>query len=538
VNHKFNENFEATASAYRYEDNQSAQAYESTGGAAIDINRELPNGQPNPNFGQAYADFFLSQQTQSRTVSEARVQINYNLDYRLFDMPAHQLFSASTSYKKLEISARQYLGQTVDPSTLDNPADWVQNMVWGRLYLDQPNQQLELPESVIWAPKADGYWFDFDDTFKLKDFAVLSHSRFFDDSLSILAGMRDDSYDEHIEELRRGQNLSTAITDESDTHTTYSLGGIYYFHWLGVFANYSQNIQPPNPGSQPLLNGERPGPEEGSGVDYGIRISTDDNKYYVTLTRYDTKSEGHLVENPVGLRGIWERYYDANPQLERDTARTGLAYSDTTDRDIEGWEFEVTANPTENIRLQASYAKPTSEVVNYYPDSRSYFDQYIDTWEAGVDTADTQDDADALRNQIETVRDKLAQSVPGTTVAGSVKYTASFFGTYSFLEDSVLDGLSIGAGISKTGRRYANVYDGEEYWGSDITTTNLLLAYEMEIHNLPVRFALNVDNVFDDNDPIITDYHYAYQDADGRHVPNSWYIQSPRTFRFTAKVTF
>lgn len=49
----------------------------------------------------------------------------------------------------------------------------------------------------------DGYWFDFD----LTSYALFSHARLLNDKLSIALGVRHDSYDEHLLELRRGNSL-------------------------------------------------------------------------------------------------------------------------------------------------------------------------------------------------------------------------------------------------------------------------------------------------------------------------------------------
>jgi outer membrane receptor protein involved in Fe transport len=544
IEHRFNENFEGTVAVYRYEDDQTAQGYEGTGGAAIDINKQLPNGSSNPNYGKPFADFFLSRQNQSRSVTEARAQINYNFAGNLFGQPYEQLFSASAAYKKVKITARQYLAQLGDGTPPANVGDWVQNMVWGRIYLDEPNNFMHPPEfapdgtQITYAPKADGYWFDFDDDFKLKDVAFLSHTRLFDESLSILAGVRHDKYDEKVRELRRGPNLSDLISEESESGTTYSAGAVYYFDWFGLFANYSENIQPPNPGSQPMLDGNRPSPEKGKGLDYGVRISTGDNRYYVTLSRYDTKSEGHLVENPIALRGIWQRYFDAQSDLTRDPNLNDLAYSDTTSRDVTGWEFEVTANPTDNIRLTANYAKPDAIIVDYYPHARKYFADNLDTWNTGIANADTEELGNALRLEIANVQNALDQSLPGAIQPGSVKYTTSLYAHYTFLEDDWIPGLSIGAGISQTGRSYAGIFDDEVYWGSDVRTTHAVIAYETKIWGYDARFALNIENIFDDNDPIVTSYHWGYTGRDGVHIPEGYYMQAPRTFRFSARFTF
>jgi len=46
----------------------------------IDLNRVLPNGQPNPKFGVPFADAGLSRQMQRNDVPEGRVLANYKLD--------------------------------------------------------------------------------------------------------------------------------------------------------------------------------------------------------------------------------------------------------------------------------------------------------------------------------------------------------------------------------------------------------------------------------------------------------------------------
>jgi outer membrane receptor protein involved in Fe transport len=543
LDHKFNDHLDGSLSFYRYVDDQFAKDYEGTGGAAIDINKQLPNGATNPNYGKAFADFFLSKQTQKRDVTEARAQVDYKFDGELFGAPYKQRFSASAATKKVNISARQYLGQVGNGTTITNPADWVQNMVWGRIYLDQPNQIMNAPEvapngrQISYMPKADGYWFDFDDEFELQDVAVVSHTLMFNEKLSVLAGVRRDSYDEHIVELRRGPNLTDKISDESQSGTTYSAGAVYYFGPVGVFANYSENIQPPNPGSQPLIGGARPSPEEGKGLDYGIRISTGDGKYYAVLSRYDTESEGHLVENPIGLRGIWQKYNRVKG-LSTESGNGGLAYSDTTSRDVKGYELEITANPIKGLRLQASYAKPEAKVVDFYPGARAHFAQNLALWNATANGNEgTASLRDELRAEIASVQTALNNAAPGVTQEKSVKYTASLFAHYTFTED-VLKGLSLGGGMTKTGKMYTGILDNQETWGSDVTTTSAVIAYETKVFGYPARFALNVDNVLDEDDPIITGYHWGYRDQNGGFVADQFYLPAPRTFRLSARFTF
>lgn len=543
LDHRFSDRLDASVSLYRYSDDQAAKDYEGTGGAAIDINKQLPNGSANPNYGKAFADFFLSKQTQSRSVTEARAQVDYHFESSLFGSPWKQRFSASAATKEVRISARQYLGQVGNGTTITNPADWVQNMIWGRIYLDQPNQFLNPPEvapngrAISYMPKADGYWFDFDDKFELVDFAAVSHSLLFDEKLSILAGIRRDNYDEDIRELRRGPNLTDKLSYESESGTTYSAGAVYYFNWLGVFANYSENIQPPNPGSQPLIGGTRPSPEQGTGLDYGIRVSTGDGKYYAVLSRYDTKSEGHLVENPIGLRGIWQKYNLAKG-LSTESGLGSIAYSDTTARDVTGYEFEVTANPFKGLRIQASYAKPKAVVVDFYPGARAHFAQNLTTWNAAVNDASLNaSNRDNLRGEIASVQAALNNAVPGVVQAGSVKFTASLFANYTFSDD-VLKGLSFGGGVARTGKLYSGIFDGKDTYADAVTTTSAVVAYETKVAGRPVRFAVNIDNVLGEEDPVVTGYHWGYRDQNKGLVADQFYLPAPRTFRLSARFTF
>lgn len=541
LDHRFNNNLEGTVSIYRYSDSQTAKDYEGTGGAAIDINKQLPDGSANPNFGKAFADFFLSKQTQTRSTTEARGQLNYHFDSTLFGAAWKQVFSVSASSKNLKQSARQYLGQIDTP--LANPGDWVQNMIWGRLYLDNPNQLMNIPatlngKTIAYKPKADGYWFDFDDTFKLTDYAVMSQSRFFDDQLAITLGARRDHYTEYLRELRRGPNLTDNIINESKSANTYSAGGIYYLKsGFGLITNYSKNIQPPHAGSQPYLDGSRPNPEAGKGLEYGFRYSPGDGKYYATLIRYDTKSVGHLVENPIAIRNIWQKYNIAlgNPS---ESGSGNIAFSDTTSLDVTGYEFEITANPTKNLRLQANFGKPDATIVDYYPGSRSYVAANLASWNTVVNNgaldASKRND---LRASIADVQNALAQALPGAKNQGLVKYTASFFANYTFADD-VLKGFSAGAGVAYTGKSYAGIFDTKTYYGSTVTSTNAVIAYETKLGGFPMRIALNIDNVLGRNSPVITSYHWGYTGTDGMHIADGYYLPAPRTVRLTARFTF
>ncbi|HYD84390.1 MAG TPA: hypothetical protein VEA63_10060, partial [Opitutus sp.] len=361
----------------------------------------------------------------------------------------------SASQRNTQTSARQHLAQITNGTwEID---EWADNMVWGRIYLDRPNTFTDIPDgvngySVAYAP-AQRYWFDFDDEFELTSYAAFSNTRLFNEDLSIVLGVRHDSYDENLVSYRRALDFSDERVSESDEGTTYTVGAVYYFGWLGVFGNYSENILPPNAGSQPYLNGDRPGPEQNEGYDYGLRISTDDGKYYASFSRYESTSNNRNVENPVDIRAVWQKYNIARG-VPQDEGFGAVAYSDTTAMDASGYEFELTANPLENLRIQASYALPETEIVEFYPAARAHVAENLATWNTQLAATTDPVHASDLRNEISRVEDKLAQSVPGVPQQKSVDYTASIFANYTFTNEA-LDGYSIGAGGSYTGKPYA-----------------------------------------------------------------------------------
>lgn len=529
LDQKLGEYFDAEISVYRYSDNQNAKDYESPALASIDLNKQLPDGSPNPNFGKTFADFFLSQQQQNRRVTEVRAQLNYHFDTDVFGIPIKQLVSVSAGRQKINWIARQYNAQVVNPTETD-PA---KNLVWGRIYFDQPNQAMAIPTSVggktvAYAPWPT-YWFDFDEAYKLKNAAIASHTRLWNDKLSILLGARRDEYDHHRSELQNKRLL-----DDSASGTTYSAGAIYYIKWLGIFGNFSKNFDPIGPGKLPGLNGQAFGPATGQGSEVGIRISTDDRKYYASLSRYDSKSKNRIYNGgKPDFAGFWKNYYDAlgQPWVP---ARTGLTYDDTQDLQVKGYELDVTANPTKNLRLSVTYSKPDSTIVDALPGARAYYAANLATWNTA--TGGTSTAASDLRNKISSAQNTFDQTSAGKRNRGLVDYTASFFANYTFLND-LLKGFSAGGGMTFTGRQYTEDFDGVAYYGSSQRSTEFVLAYETKFGTVPTRFALNVDNVFDKKDPVVTGYHWAWVDASGRHIPNSYFLPAPRTFRLSVRFT-
>ena len=104
-------NLDLQVAAYQYRDDAKAYNFEGATSASIDLNKQLPNGQNNPNFGKLYSDFFLDKQVQNHRVDEYRAQLTYHFDTKLWNIPLNQVFSASAGQQETDYDARQYNAQ-------------------------------------------------------------------------------------------------------------------------------------------------------------------------------------------------------------------------------------------------------------------------------------------------------------------------------------------------------------------------------------------------------------------------------------------
>ena len=540
INHEFSDKMDVEIAAYQYTNTQSAKNYEGAGNAYLDLNKQLPDGSANPNFGKMFADFFLSQQNQGRAVTEIRGQFNLRHEGDVFGVPVKQVLSVSAGDQRITWDARQYNAQ-VQGTGISDPG---RNLVWGRLYFDDANASMNLPESIggktITYSSWPGGWFDFNELYQLQNVAAVSHTRLWNDKLSILAGLRHDKYEHHKVGTYNGE-----LVDDSASGTTYSVGSIYYFKWLGVFANYSKNFDPIGPGKQNGLNGQPFGPSTGKGLEYGLRISTDDGKYYASISRYDSKSQDRIFNgNKPDFAGLWRNYYDSRGE-SRNTARTTLSYDDTEALQLSGSEVDLVANPTKSLRLSLTYGKPDSQIADALPGSRAYYAANLATWQSAT-TASSGGSATAaqdLRNGLISANGILDQNIAGKTKTGLVDYTLSFFAHYTFTNEA-LKGFSAGGGFTYTGKQYVGDFgapDGQTkfaHYGDKRVTTSAVFAYETKFGRVPVRLGLNIDNVLDDKDPIITGYHWGWISSPGHAVPNAYILPAPRTYRLSARFSF
>lgn len=553
---RINSNCEFVITGYRYVDDAKTKNFEGAGGGQgtgvnYDLNKQLPNGQTNPNYGKLYSDFFLDAQTQDHWVNEVRGQFSYHFDANLWNVPIKQLFSASGGEQVTEYDARQY-----QATVLNNydPNNWQQSMLWGRVYWDNPQAALNVPSTfngsnIAYIPLPFN-WYDFNSRQTIKYVGAFAQTRLWDDRLAVTAGIRHDSYENWKIGLR-GPVGSNAKVISSDSGNTYSVGAVgYVLPWLGIVGNISENFQPAAGGLAPTIYGQTLGPSFGKGKNIGVRVSTKDGKYYASVNWYNDTATAITGGDSPDFQGIWNDYFDAggtntaigpagNVTGSAGTYHANMSYIDTYDVKYTGMEFEMTASPTKNLRFQIHYSKPKGEKTNDGPNAAKYFAEKLSTWQAAASGSSPK--ATKLASDLTNAQNEI-NSVKSTVITGHlVKEIFNVFATYSFTDD-VLNGFEIGGGVTSTGQQYGNPWDlvnGERILSPSYTTVSALLAYNRTFniagHKVRSKFQINADNIFNKDTLIFLSYQgYGSNQVQGM----DYNLLAPRKLTFTANFLF
>jgi len=549
IDQKFGPNAEMELAAYRYDDKGVAKNFEAPNNSNVDINKQMPNGQPNPEYGKIYSELFLDRQIQDHSANEFRGQFNYHFDTSVFNVPLREWLSASVGHELHLLTTHQYMA--TDMTNYD-PNNWTHNMIWGREYWDQPNTPMNLPSTIndhqiVYLPLPFD-WFDHNLSEKIQYEGLVSQTRLWEDRLNLTLGARHDKYDSEILSTR---GTGKVPVTESDSGTTYSAGLVgYVTKAIGLTYNYSENFAPIGGGVAPSLYGDRFGPATGKSNSFGVRVSTPDHKYYIAGTYYEDKAHGRITNDSIDIQGAWNEYFQAGG-TKTDIGPAGtvtggpgslhanMSYADTEDVKNTGYEIEAVANPIENLRLQIGYSQPKSVVDNDLPGSRSYFATHLPDWQVIANSTPTDPTilghVQNLQKIISNSQLTLANTAIEGTSAGLVKSTFNVFAVYSFTQDWAR-GFSIGGGATALGKQ--NILTGGTAFSPAYTTYSALVSYETSFNaigeHMHVKLQLNVDNLTDNKDLVYTGYTQFGTSTQGA----AYYFVAPRKFTLSANVGF
>lgn len=408
-------------------------------GIQVDVNSHLPNGTPNPHFGELYMpqrslDAFGTGSSGNEAV---RATLTYNLDFAKNNGWSRWLgrhsFIGYAEIRTDDYLSKGYNGtRTGSPSYLNatdkiNAGDW--QITYLRYLGAKADGQVTIPAGIppqigtsgvahtywngtAWAQDTWGDYFarkrlDAGEN-NVKSRAFVWQSFLYKDKIAGLVGWRHDEQS-RASVSYTNRNPATGETDfpaspvlpakESASGNTKTMGVVLHpTDWLSFHYNKSETVQVFAGGTLNLLGETLPLPT-GPGRDYGFSLDLFEGKLNLKFNWYktDIKNARMGFLGPV-VAGQWELpWFDqvVIPEMAAKFGRTWTAadqyttigYGDgrtaeTADEAAKGLEIEVTYNPTKNWRIMANASKQEAVQSNIAPGLTKWQEEVLPKWQA------------------------------------------------------------------------------------------------------------------------------------------------------------
>ena len=538
-----------------------------------DPNVNFINGTPDPYAGQVYLEtnWFRTVRTDWGNVGRATFTTEIDAkklgDYRVAALAEYEKnFIGSTTYREFWVDSATGL-PAFNIATPEN----AQNNVWRRSY---PTEGEWRTYYISGPVKSGGLLSNLTDpvtgrtlssawlrqgapsaTYNTRESGMLVlQARYFDGRLIAAGGMRRDKIVESRLATWRDpannlQSLAPQLPGASNSNKgrTKTYGLVYHVTptkpaKVSLYYNWSDNLSLPARGQLILPPSGEPGdpqpppPPRGKGEDLGIGVDLFDGKIYARATHYKTQSVDQSTTSPSLVRTINTEILDTLlaqgyiTQAERDR-RNLVGGHGLFDNSSSGWEVQITANPTKNWRFVFNYALADAIEDNRFNEWKAwdvlnvaFLSKFpinsIITNSGKTIAQDVAEYQGALREQTEA---------NGISKLGNRRHKVSFVGRYN-LEFGWLKGAYVGGTYRSQSKMFTGLDNttGEPVYSNSYWRSDLFAGYTVRglRDGRRLSFQLNVFNVFNQHDPLITRYS-----DDGSVFRNV--VQPPTTWRFT-----
>lgn len=335
---------------------------------------------------------------------------------------------------------------------------------------------------------------------------------------------------------------------------TFTLGGVVNVtRNLGVYANVSETFSLTAP--QQRIDGTLLPPTSSKGYDHGVRFTLPDGRLALSVGRYVSRQTGAPLLNPGNFAALYNSIYDApvigdlspGGRNRRNVARFPQAVYSTQTQESNGYEFEVTANPTRALRIMVNAGFTDAKSRNQGPDVIAFFknsdavtrqilgdagvvidNNRVASINPAVNDATTINltrvtaAVNAWNTLQSSVIPTVSAPVPQPTL-GSSKWVGNLAADYRFA-NGVLKGLRVGGGLNYRGGQVVGYRTGDTIRdprnpavaiddpavgaGTPVLAPSFYkgtatLSYTFRLKNArTLQIDLNVDNVFNRTAPI------------------------------------
>ncbi|HEY1109687.1 MAG TPA: hypothetical protein VGE76_13660 [Opitutaceae bacterium] len=505
----------------------------------IDVNRVLPSGQTNPNFGKTYSDTagWNPVRTGSYTTG-ARAAAAYPWKTPRFS----QTFSVVAEWRgRLDaFKAWQYFRDNgaLAPAGLTSAGLDNNQRVLLRRYWDDPEAGAILPvddatNRYRWVMSRDQHTTNY-----LRSIQLNTVGSYFKDSLTVIAGLRHDQFHGATRDIQRRDPATGSPTQAggiwSDARVNTPQFAVTYFpiKEVGVYAYKSDGFLPTTINTPKLDGSAAYNLAVSRSRGGGLRFNLLDRRLVGTIGYYNSFERDRNTQITLGtINGIWTAIGNAGGPNNQIIQTGGLAqYTDVSTIRAWGWEGEITANLSRGLRLTFNASFPKTKQTDGLRDTRAYYAANLPTWSQYRTTA-------AVNNAIQTLENLLAGSVDDRPQNGLYKYRFNAFANYT-IQGGPLRNLRLGAGANIFGRQLIGNTQASpfDYVHADayylVTGT---IGYSLKIRSHPVDFNLRASNLLNYAEPI---YRQGLAVVNGVAYRSAYYWPVPRSVQLTTTVRF
>ena len=579
-----------------------------------DVNTYLPDGSPNPMAGQIYMNSpqSISVPFHNRRSQTERYALSYELDFADHtDGWAKHLgkFRAAGSFERRQAGVLQALGTTRNmtplqftPAPGQRPFNANAGHGWNtgrmRFYLDPEHNVIpvvggNLPyyfaDTPIPQDQADEYGVTLGthlflaarNEAHLDSKVVTVQNLLFNDRLITTWGWREDSQDlfdgnplmpnqppHNLKPDPRGINPYDGLLSTAEgTPQTFGVMG-YPLPWLGLFYNESENFIPV--GRSFDIFGDRFPDQTGEGEDVGIKLFLFDNKLIASLTKYETfqnnVSSGFIragMQSSIGRdfgstnKAFWDQISTHTGDLKYLESPYWFSVNNLfggyLDSKSEGYEYQVTWNPTRQWRVMFNYSEQEGVLNNVASRIYEYWHEFVPgEWDSSWSDVELESELTHPGNRLSTTLGELYANVQtdaermlglnGTADTRQPLDSMNVVANYTFSDDSPLKGLTLGGSARKRGDRFLGFPDDENgvpdasgaFKGGKTEVYDAMARYRMKIFNdIDWSLQLNIRNIFDD-----TSMKASSTGGTGEGNIVRWRYQVPRTYQLTSTFRF
>ncbi|MBI4626736.1 MAG: TonB-dependent receptor plug domain-containing protein [Verrucomicrobia bacterium] len=501
-----NLNIQAAAARYKIFRHTRSNAGSSSAGIYLDTNPTLPGGATNPNLGQKFTEYYVTDLEHVEMIHDARLTVVYDLKLPVTtqkimatgslqdDIPDRRFYRtsefvdpASPLFNGSLINANTLAAYVANNTTLNN------NRFYRRYYLKDGdgarftgNNLVAGTSKMIFDSPSDGATGRLSDRkFETPSVGFGVSGSYFKNRINTLIGWRRDAFIQRTLSRALYNHFTgleykvpeTVVSPVKIYKNSINYGGVFHVaKFVSAYVNYAESVGlSAGFGGAQLIPGTLRGVAGGDGYEYGLRWSFLEGRIESNWTYYITN-----VLNQAASPGIPTAARNELAAIFTDINQSGGDWQQTKSS---GLEFETIANVTKNWRLIWNIASNELATSNRYPALRSY---QARAKEQSKPTPET---------------DAFLLTVPdGTPLPGFTKTTSNLVTNYRF-DEGVLKGFTFGGGFQYRAKTYRANFDfnrdgvNEEVWSPGYFLGNLMAAYRTKLMNRAVSINLNVNNI-------------------------------------------